>query len=207
MKKLKIVNQLLIFLKMKYNLDKRKSDPYKVLISTLLSQRTKDEITRGATRQLFLNHSTPADLKLLKEHEIESLIKPVGFYKVKAKRIKEISAILVDKFGSEVPNTLPELLSLPGVGRKTANCVLAYGFGIFALPVDTHVHRISNRVGLVRTNSPYETEKALMKIIPEEDWGWLNKALVEFGKEICKPVKPRCEQCELKTICKATEKV
>ena len=195
------VNLLLSFLKGKYGLNKRRYTPYKVLISTILSQRTKDEVTHAATKRLFSNYSTPADFKSLSTYEIESLIKPVGFYKVKAKWIKEISAILVDKFNSTVPNTLSELLSLPGVGRKTANCVLAYGFGIPALPVDTHVHRISNRLGIVKTNTPYETEQALMQIMPREYWGTLNTALVEFGKGICKPVKPKCKECELNKVC------
>ncbi|MDI6840585.1 MAG: endonuclease III [bacterium] len=186
----------------------KQSHPYKVLISTILSQRTKDGVTHTVTKRLFSKYSTargatsPDEFKSLSTKEIESLIKPVGFYKVKAKWIKEIAAILVDKFDSKVPNTLSELLSLPGVGRKTANCVLAYGFGIPALPVDTHVHRISNRLGIVKTNTPYETEQALMQVIPREYWGTLNTAMVEFGKEICRPVKPRCKGCELNKLCK-----
>ncbi len=198
----KLVNQLLAFLKKRYGLQNRKTEPFRVLISTILSQRTKDEITKLSTERLFSKYETPEAIGSLREQEIESLIKPAGFYRVKAQRVKEVSKIIVKKFNSKVPDTLDALLSLPGVGRKTANCVLAYGFGIPALPVDTHVHRISNRLGLVKTTNPFETEKSLLRIIPKEYWGPLNTSLVEFGKEICKPIRPRCEECELNKICR-----
>ncbi|MCK4307685.1 endonuclease III [candidate division WOR-3 bacterium] len=202
----KKVKLLINVLKKRYRLNNRTKAPYRVLISTLLSQRTRDETTALVSSSLFLNYKKPEDFISLTEKEIASLIKPVGFYKVKARRIKEISSILIEKWDSKVPSTLEELLSLPGIGRKTANCVLAFGFGIPALPVDTHVHRISNRLGLVNTRTPYETEDALTQIVPQEYWGWLNKALVEFGKEICKPIKPRCSQCKLSSICKSVAK-
>ncbi len=198
----KKVELLINVLKKRYRLNNKTKDSYKVLISTLLSQRTRDELTERVSSELFLNYNKPNDFISLSEEEIASLIKPVGFYRVKARRIKEISSILIEKWNSKVPSTLEGLLSLPGIGRKTANCVLAFGFGIPALPVDTHVHRISNRLGLVNTRTPYETEDALTQIVPQEYWGWLNKALVEFGKEICKPIKPKCSQCELSSICK-----
>jgi endonuclease-3 len=177
------------------------ADPFRVLISTLLSQRTRDETTDAVTSRLFTKHKTPEDFIRLPSQEIERLIKKVGFYRVKAKRIKEISAILKRRWNSTVPSSMEALLSLPGVGRKTANCVLAHGFGIPALPVDTHVHRIPNRLGIVRTRTPEETERALMALMSKEYWGWLNKAIIAFGKETCKPIRPLCRECELSVVC------
>ncbi len=202
---MKKVDKLIEFLKNRYGFENKTTNPYKVLISTLLSQRTRDETTEAVSSKLFSNYKKPEDFIASTEEKIASLIKPVGFYRVKAKRIKEISSILIEKWDSEVPATLEELLSLPGIGRKTANCVLAHGFGIPALAVDTHVHRIPNRLGLVNTRTPYETEEVLTQIVPKEYWGWLNKTLVEFGKEICRPIKPRCSQCKLSSICKFNE--
>ena len=180
----------------------RPSNAFRILITTVLSQRTKDETTDKISSRLFSKYKTPQDFLSIPLKELEVLIKQSGFYRVKAGRIKEISKILIAKFNSKVPDTIEELLSLPGVGRKTANCVLAFAFGVPALPVDTHVHRISNRLGLVKTKMPEETERALQEIIPEKYWGWLNKALVAFGKEICKPIGQKCKICELKRVCK-----
>lgn len=132
-------------------------EPFKVLIGTILSQRTKDENTSRACENLFSVYRTPKDLANGDVKRIEKLIKPSGFYKVKAKRIKGVSKIILEKYNSTVPNDMKKLLSLPGVGRKTANCVLVYGFGKYAIPVDVHVHRVSNRLGLVKTKSPEET--------------------------------------------------
>jgi endonuclease-3 len=198
-----LVRQLLALLEHRYGSHKQilDQDPFRVLISTVLSQRTRDETTDAVTSRLFAKYRTPEDFIRLPAQEIEQLIKEVGFYRVKAERIKKISSILKDKWNSTVPSSMEALLSLPGVGRKTANCVLAHGFGIPALPVDTHVHRIPNRLGIVETRTPEETERALTPLIPEEYWGWLNKSLIAFGKETCKPIRPLCQKCELRVVC------
>jgi endonuclease-3 len=188
-------------LKQMYTLGTYRNDPFKVLIATVLSQRTRDENTHIAVKNLFAVYKTPFELSIANLEHIQSLIKPTGFYKVKAGRIKEISRIILEKYNGNVPENMSTLLSLPGVGRKTANCVLAYGFGKPAIPVDTHVHRISNRLGLVKTKSEYETEKALEKIIPIEYWIELNELMVKFGQDICQPVKPKCNQCKIKDLC------
>ena len=162
-------------------------DPYKVLIRTILSQRTRDENTDQATENLF---SVYPDIYAVADGSIEKiqeLIKPAGFYRVKAGRIKEVSRILIDQYGGEVPDDLKELMSLPGVGRKTANCVLVFAFNEPAIPVDTHVHRISNRWGFVDTKKPEDTEKELMSFVPKDLWIELNDLMVQFGQTICKP--------------------
>lgn len=176
-------------------------DPFKVLMSTLLSQRTKDEVTEKASKNLFSKFSSPEKLSQAKTSEIESLIKPVGFYRTKAKRVKEISKTLVERFGGKVPETLEELLSLPGVGRKTGNCVLVYGFGKPGIPVDTHVHRISNRLGWVKTKTPEETEVKLRELVPKKHWLELNELFVKFGQMVCKPINPRCRECVVRRLC------
>ncbi len=185
---------------------KDKSDPFRVLVSTVLSHRTKDETTDAATERIFSLYDTPEKLAEARVKHLEKLIKPVGFYRVKAKRLKQISSILIEEYDGKVPESLEELLRLPGVGRKTANCVLVFAFDKPALPVDTHVHRISNRLGLVMTKEPYETEKALTKIIPSEEFGFLNSHMVKFGKEICRPIRPRCWECGLRAICEYFKK-
>lgn len=177
------------------------SDPFKVLIATVLSQRTRDENTTKATKNLFTKYSTLEKLANAPLNEIEKLIKPSGFYKVKAKRIKKISKELILKFDSKVPTSRELLLSLDGVGPKTAACVEVYAFGKDALPVDTHVHRISNRLGLVKTKNPEETEPALKKTIPQKHWKEINNLMVKFGQKICIPRNPKCEQCELTSEC------
>ncbi|RLG59518.1 MAG: endonuclease III [Candidatus Hydrothermarchaeota archaeon] len=176
-------------------------DPFVVLISTILSQRTRDENTIRATNKLFSVYKTPEEIAKAPLEKLEEIIKEVGFYKVKAKRIKEVSRIIAEKYNNSVPDNIKELLKLPGVGRKTANCVLVYGYNKHAIPVDTHVHRISNRLGLVKTKSPEETEKELTKIIPKEYWRELNSLFVKFGQIICKPINPRCNECPLADIC------
>ena len=183
-----------------YN-NKKKNSPFLVLISTLLSHRTRDETTDAATERIFSLYNTPKEFSDAPLEELENLIKPVGFYHVKAKRIKQISSILIDRFNGIVPNNIEELLTLPGVGRKTANCVLAFGFDIPALPVDTHVHRISNRLGLVKTKEPYKTEIELTKIAPTDEFCFLNTFMVKFGREICKPIGPRCYDCGVRDAC------
>ncbi len=179
-----------------------RSEPFKVLIFTILSQRTRDENTLAAAEKLFSKFKNARELASADIREIEENIKAAGFYRVKAKRIKAIAEIIIEKFGGEVPDSFTELLKLPGVGRKTANCVLAYGFGKNALPVDIHVHRISNRLGLVDSKTPDQTEAKLKSIVPAIFWSQLNELFVKFGQDICKPVKPKCEICFLSDICK-----
>ena len=197
----KRVEHIITLLQDRYQFKQKNDEPFRVLISTILSQRTRDKVTEEVSEHLFSRYKTPKEIARARPDEITSLIKGVGFYNIKAERIKEVASILIKRWNSSVPSELCELLSLPGVGRKTANCVLVYGFGIPALPVDTHVHRITNRLGLVATSIPEETEKSLTKIIPKKYWGWLNFALVQFGKEICKPIKPLCGRCKLSKKC------
>ncbi|MEW6095282.1 MAG: endonuclease III [bacterium] len=188
-------------LKQYYSVGRYRNEPFKVLIATVLSQRTRDENTHLAVKNLFAVYKTPLELSNANLEHLQSLIKPTGFYRVKASRIKEISGIILEKYNGDVPDDVTKLLSLPGVGRKTANCVLAYGFGKPAIPVDTHVHRISNRLGLVKTKSEYETEKVLEKTVPIEYWIELNELLVKFGQDTCQPVRPKCSQCNIKDLC------
>jgi endonuclease-3 len=199
--KIEKVNILLVFLHKRHKERQGTESPFHVLVSTVLSQRTRDEITGAATKRLLAIYDTPQKLADAPLGKIENRIKPVGFYHTKAKRLKEISWILIERYNGNVPRGIDELLSLPGVGRKTANCVLVYGFGIPALAVDTHVHRISNRVGLVETKTPYETEIELSKIVPTEEFGFLNTAMVRFGREICRPLHPLCNMCGIRNVC------
>ena len=173
------------------------SNPYRVLIRTILSQRTRDENTDQASYNLFSKYPTIEDVVDAPVEDVEELVRPAGFYRVKARRIQEVSRILLDEYGGVVPDNLNELLKLPGVGRKTANCVLVFAFHAPAIPVDTHVHRISNRWGLVNTSKPEDTELALMDIVPKELWVDLNDITVQFGQTICKPISPQCEECPL----------
>ncbi len=197
------INKILKFLRSVSNEGAtiRNSDPFKVLIATVLSQRTRDENTAKASQNLFVKFNNPKKLANAPLTEIEKLIKPAGFYRVKAKRIKKISKDLILKFNSQVPDSREQLLSLDGVGPKTAACVEVYAFGKDALPVDTHVHRISNRLGLVKTKTPEETEPALKKIIPKKHWKEINNLMVKFGQKICLPQTPKCNECELTTDC------
>lgn len=176
------------------------SDPFKVLIATILSQRTKDEKTKIAEEKLFKEISSPHDALNIPVEKIEELIKDVGFYKTKAKRIKEISKILVEKYNGKVPENIDDLLKLKGVGRKTANCVLLFAYKKNAIPVDTHVHRISNRIGLVSTKTPEETEIQLRKI-PEKYWKFINYLFVQHGQKVCNPKNPKCNECKISKIC------
>jgi len=176
-------------------------NPFKVLIATLLSQRTKDINTEKAVKNLFSRFKSIKDFLKADIKEIEKLIRCVGFFKVKAKRIKELAKIIHERYHDKVPKDFDELIKLPGVGRKTANCVLVYGYGIPAIPVDTHVHRISNRLGLVKTKTPEQTEMALKKVVPKEYWIELNELMVKFGQRKCLPKNPKCSECLLKEIC------
>jgi endonuclease-3 len=166
-------------------------DPFFVLISTVMSHRTRDDVTYPAAKKLFEKFSTPEEMVRADVSEIETLITNVGFYRVKAGRIKEISRILLEKYDGRIPDDMEALLELPGVGRKTANCVLAHAFLKDALAVDTHVHRISNRLGLVETKIPEETETELKKIFPQRCWRHINLLLVKLGQNVCRPISPR----------------
>lgn len=196
------IGRIVKALKKKYGTRHRSSNPFRVLITTVLSQRTKDANTDKASSALFSKFKTANQLKKADLRQIEKLIKPSGFYKTKARRIKEISGIIVDKYKGKVPREIGELLSLPGVGRKTANCVLVFAYRRPAIPVDTHIHRISNRLGLVRTKIPEKTEIELMRIVPKSYWIDLNELLVTHGQNICLPRKPRCSICPINGHCK-----
>ena len=177
-------------------------DPYKILIGTILSARTRDETTAEVIKMLFSEFKNPDELSRADLKDIKKLIQKIGFYNVKATRIKEVSKILVEKYNSKVPSNLEDLLTFPGVGRKTANCVLVYGFRKPAIPVDIHVHRISNRIGIVNTKKPEETEIDLQKSIDRRYWTGVNETFVTFGQNICLPIKPKCNLCHLTKICK-----
>ncbi len=179
----------------------RGASPFEILVSTLLSLRTKDAVTTVATARLLEKAGTPEEMLKLSEKQIEKLIYPVGFYPTKARRLKQICGILVNQFGGITPDSLEELLSLPGVGRKTANLVLIEGFGHDAICVDTHVHRISNRIGLVETKTPEQTEAALRQALPKKYWKRYNSLLVCFGQTICVPVSPFCGKCPVQKSC------
>ena len=179
-----------------YTLKEFLNTPFQHLIFAVLSSRTRDEQTARVAEKLFKRVKSPEDLVAMPVEEIEELIRGVGFYRVKARKLKELSNELV-KRGS-VPDTYEELVKLPGVGRKTANVVLASAFGKAAIGVDTHVHRVSNRMGIVETKKPEETEEELKKLIPVNLWARINKAMVGFGQTVCKPVKPLCNECPFK---------
>jgi len=176
-------------------------DPFKVLISCILSLRTQDKVTGEASRRLFRLAQTPEALSRLPVRLIEKTIYPVGFYRVKAKNIKEMSAEIIAKHHGRVPDTIEELLTLKGVGRKTANLVITLGYKKNGICVDTHVHRIPNRWGLIRTKTPHQTEFTLREILPVRYWKELNSHLVAFGQGICKPISPLCSQCKIQSFC------
>lgn len=180
----------------------RQRDPFKVLVSCILSLRTKDEVTAAASRRLFALADTPAALKALPQRKIEKAIFPVGFYRTKAARLREIAARLLTDYGGRTPSELEELLTLPGVGRKTANLVVTLGFGKPGICVDTHVHRISNRLGLTSTKTPEKTEFALREILPERYWIEFNDLLVTYGQNVCTPTSPWCSRCRLTPYCR-----
>ncbi|MFZ2330477.1 MAG: endonuclease III [Atribacterota bacterium] len=181
--------------------EQEKESSYRVLISTVLSSRTKDEVTAVASERLFKRAPEPHTLSWMEEEEIVNLIYPVGFYRIKAKNIKNIARILIEEYGGEVPDNIDELMKLPGVGRKTANLVLGIAFNIDTVTVDTHVHRISNRIGIVRTRTPAETEQDLMKVLPQKHWISFNTYLVLHGQNICKPISPWCSRCKIISFC------
>ncbi|QLH07821.1 endonuclease III domain-containing protein [Nitrosopumilus ureiphilus] len=176
--------------------------PFSILIGTILSARTKDEATTKAVKALFLKYKNPKELAKAKIKDVEKIIKSIGFYHVKSKRIIEVAKIIDKKYKGMVPDDLDTLVQLPGVGRKTANCVLVYAFEKPAIPVDIHVHRISNRLGLVDTKNPEDTEQELMKKIQKKYWIDINDTFVMYGQNICKPISPMCDVCKIKKSCK-----
>ena len=176
-------------------------DPFRVLVGCILSLRTKDETTGPAAARLFARARTPATLRRLTALQIERLIYPVGFYRTKARRLRLLCTQLLAHHGGRVPESLEELLELPGVGRKTANLVLTLGFKRPGICVDTHVHRITNRWGYVRTRTPHDTEAALRRKLPTRHWIEINVLLVALGQTICRPVSPRCTGCPVVAYC------
>ena len=177
-------------------------NPYRVLVSTILSQRTRDEKTEEASARLFAKYATPEAIARAPVRALADLIRPAGFYRQKAPKIREVSRILLERYGGRVPETFEELVALPQVGRKTANCVLVYGFGKPAIPVDVHVAVISRRLGLAPTDADEEeVERRLSRIVPERLWLPLNEWFVRFGKEVCRTAAPRCDACRLTDIC------
>lgn len=176
-------------------------DAYKILISTMLSLRTKDSTTRDASMRLFEKAGNPKDMLKLSEEEIAKLIYPVGFYRVKAKNILEVSQTIIDDYNGKVPDEIDELLKLRGVGRKVANLVVTEAFDKYGICVDTHVHRISNRFGYVSTKKPEQTEFALRKKLPKKYWRVYNDTLVIYGQNICKPINPMCDKCSVSKYC------
>ena len=176
-------------------------DPFRILVSTIISARTKDEVTGPASERLFALADTPGAMRKLPEEKIEKAVYPAGFYRTKAKAIRKAAGELVDRFGSRVPDTIEELLTLPGVGRKTANLVVTLAHNKAGICVDTHVHRITNRWGYVKTKTPHETEQALRAKLPKKHWIAINTILVTHGQNICKPISPLCSRCPVFRCC------
>ncbi|MDR0323869.1 MAG: endonuclease III [Treponema sp.] len=178
-----------------------RNDPWAVLVSTILSLRTKDEVTLAASERLLEIAVSPAELAAMKTAAIEKLIYPAGFYRNKTASLKKIAAILLEQYGGKVPSSMDDLLALPGVGRKTANLVLNEAFDINAICVDIHVHRISNRCGWLSSKTPEETEMILRKILPLRFWKKINYLLVLYGQKLCRPVSPFCSRCVIERHC------
>ncbi len=176
-------------------------DPFLILISTLLSLRTKDRTTREAGDRLFAMARTPATMLKLPLKKLARVIYPVGFYRTKAKAIHQICRRLIDEYGGVVPDSIEELITLPGVGRKTANLVVTIGYGKPGICVDIHVHRISNRWGYIKTKTPEESEQALRRTLPKQYWIIYNDLLVPYGQNLCLPVSPLCSLCKLTDLC------
>ena len=183
-------------------IERENSDPFLVLISCLLSLRTKDEVTEAASRRLFEIARTPQQMLSIPLAKIRRLIYPVGFYRTKSLRIHRICHHLLGRFRGRVPEALEELLTLPGVGRKTANLVMTLGHKKLGICVDVHVHRISNRLGYVRTRTPFDTEMALREKLPRPYWMEYNALLVRFGQELCRPLSPWCSRCPVRAYCR-----
>ena len=184
------------------DLHNAETGPFSILIGTILSARTKDETTTKTVKVLFAKYKNPKELANAKIKDVEKIIRSIGFFRVKSKRIVEVAKIIHKKYKDKVPDDLDTLVQLPGVGRKTANCVLVYAFEKPAIPVDIHVHRISNRLGLVETKNPEDTEQELMKKIDKKYWIEINDTFVMYGQNICKPISPMCDVCKIKKTCK-----
>jgi endonuclease III len=182
--------------------ESEQGDPFAILIGTILSARTKDENTARVVKSLFLRYKNAKELAGAKVKDVEKIIHSIGFYHVKARRIIQVAKIIHAQYKGKVPENMDALVGLPGVGRKTANCVLVYAFEQPAIPVDIHVHRISNRLGLVQTKTPEQTEQELMEKIPKKFWLQINDTFVMYGQNICKPVSPMCNVCKIKNLCK-----
>ncbi len=179
----------------------RKRDPFHILVSTMISLRTKDEVTSAASERLLSRAPTAHELARLERKRIAELIYPAGFYNTKAQNLKAVAEQLVSRYEGRVPQGMEQLLELPGVGRKTANLVRNLGYGLDGICVDTHVHRISNRLGWVRTKTPEQTEGALEKVLPRRYWIPINELLVRFGQTVCTPVSPFCSRCPVGRYC------
>ncbi len=180
----------------------KKYDPFKVLISTILSARAKDEVTEVISKNLFKKYPTPQKLAKANKKDVIKIIKKIGFYNAKSKNIINASKMLLKDFKGKVPNNLKDLIQLPGVGRKVANCVLVYAYKQDAIPVDTHVFCISNRLGWVKTKTPENTEFALEKLVPKKHWQIINETFVTHGKTICVPISPFCSKCPINSYCR-----
>ncbi len=197
----RVVRRLKTTYRQNHFLDHHGRDPYRVLIGCILSLRTKDEVSFPATERLFLKAATPAEMIRRRKATIEKLIYPSGFFRVKAGQILELSRQLLQRYDGRVPDSIDELLTLPGVGRKTANLVVTLGFGKPGICVDVHVHRIANRLGWIRTGSPDESEAALRKLLPRRHWIPLNELMVRHGQSVCRPVSPVCSGCPVVDDC------
>lgn len=207
MKKSEVANKLLKILKERYGKGIRTHpwtrDVFKVLIGTILSQRTRDENTKKAATALFSRADTPAKILKLRQKELERLIRPSGPFRQKAKRIKAVSKIILEKYKGKVPKIREELIELPGVGFKTADIVLMYGHGIPSIAIDTHCNRVPKRIGLVDEKANVEEVKqTLENLIPKKDWYIVNMGLVQFGRKVCQPIRPKCEICPMSRFCK-----
>jgi endonuclease III len=179
-----------------------KYSDWRILIGTILSARSRDEVTEILCEDLFRKYPTLNALSKAKAEDVEKIIKKIGFYKNKTRHVLATAKILVQTYHEKVPQTMNELMKLPGVGRKVAGCVMVYAHGLDAIPVDTHVHRIANRLGWVCTKHPEQTEKELEKIVPKAYWKWVNDLMVRHGKTVCKPITPHCSQCRVNQYCK-----
>ena len=203
---MKNVGKIIKALKKQYTVDffaqKHDRDPFKVLVSCIISLRTKDEVTYPAAQKLFKLADTPKKMMNLTRKQIEKAIYPAGFYKTKAKRIKQIAKELYKNHNSKVPNSIEELMKFKGVGRKTANIVMVYGFNKHAVPVDVHVHKISNRLGWIKAKTPDQTEQELRKKLPQKYWLIINELFVRHGQNICFTRNPKCNICKINKCCK-----
>jgi endonuclease-3 len=181
--------------------NERRVPPFRTLIGTILSARSRDEMTDVITEALFRRYPTSRALARADRRTVEKILQPIGFYRTKASYVMETAA-MVEAMEGKIPRTIEGLLEFPGVGRKVANCVLVYAFGQQAIPVDTHVHRVSNRMGWMKTKTPEETERRLVSLVPRRLWPVINEALVAHGKAVCRPIGPRCDDCPVRVYCR-----